>query len=170
MKRPTLTVLESQPSLQIEDHLRQQFFLDCNELIKGGTIETIFRYQPQAFEGHWNCACGQINLGEVCVTCGIGRTDLFERIDRERLQKHYDLRQEEELQRTEAQRQLETERRLKIEAQKQAVKDAATSAGSWVKETWIQQIYPFAEKAISNAREKFVAFLKMLTDKLDKRT
>lgn len=119
----TLTALEGQPPLQLDDHLAWQFFLDCSGLTKGYSPKDIFKYQPQRFERHWNCACGQLNLGEACLTCGIGREDLFERIDRERLQKNYDLRQEEAERRAEEQRRLEGERQKKLAEQRQAIEE-----------------------------------------------
>ena len=113
-----LTPLEDQPPLQLDGQLRWQFFKECNGRT-GRHTQIIFKSQPQELEGGWRCACGQLNLRETCLACGISRTDLFECIDQDYLQKRYDLQQEKE-----AQQRAEEEERKRLEAQRQAEEEA----------------------------------------------
>lgn len=144
-----LTALKPQPPLALDAELAKQFFLDCSGLTKGPRPQSVFKYQPQERGSHWDCACGQMNLGNTCLSCGIGRQELFERIDQGRLTQNYTLRKEEE-------RRLEEERRQKIEAQKQAVKDKAAEAKNKSME------------AVAAAKNKSAELWKQLTEKKDK--
>ena len=123
-----LTALEDQPPLQLDEHLKQQFLRECSEQTRYHVyneqtrhyVYSLFKFQPQELEGGWRCACGQLNQGKSCLSCGIPRGDLFAHIDLDHLQKSYDLEQEKEARYREEQRRLEEERQRKLEEQRQA--------------------------------------------------
>ena len=154
----TLTAVEEQPPLRLKPVLANQFYLACAGLTRAGyDPQRIFRYQPQEFESHWNCACGQLNLGGSCLACGIDRQGLFERVNEEYLEERCRLQMEEQArlieeqrreaeERRQAEERLRAERQQKIEAQKQAVLEKATKVKDWANKTWTEKIWPHRKK------------------------
>lgn len=153
----TLTAVEEQPPLGLDSALTCQFFQECSGLTRGCQPKNIFKYQPQEAERHWRCACGQINLTDRCLACGINRQILFERVNREYLEERSRLRMAEQArlmeeqrreaeERRQAEERLRAERQRKIEAQKQAALEKATKVKDWAKKKWTEKIWPHRKK------------------------
>lgn len=134
-----LAPLDAQGPLELPAELAEELFLACREQTAAYDPAKIFHYQPRREADHWWCACGQMNLGETCVACGMGRDALFELAQPQALAQRREARLAE-------QARMEEERRQKIAEQteaakqkaaqlSQAAKDKAAAAGVKTKDT-----------------------------------
>ncbi len=87
-----------------------------------------FPYMPRSGEADtWFCGCGQLNVEEQCVCCGIRRQEMFTCVDEEHLTKLYQETQEKRAREEAERRRMEEEMRLREEerqAQLQREKEA----------------------------------------------
>ncbi len=123
-----LTALADQPALDLPSELGSELFRESRSYVPAHDPEKIFRYQPQAEEDYWLCACGQLNTGASCLACGMERSALFDLARPERLAEIRQARLAE-------QKRLEEERRQKIAAQTQAAREKAAEVGAKTAET-----------------------------------
>lgn len=70
-----------------------------------------YRYQPKKGDGHWRCACGQVNIADRCVQCNVAKDVLFQITQSEFLIRKMQERIEEEKRIEEERARIAAERR-----------------------------------------------------------
>lgn len=150
-----LAPLLSQEVLTLEEELANELFIQTEKSlqVKAYRPRSIFLYQPKQEEGYWNCACGQMNVGERCLVCGVKRDFLLElaQIDHLRESRQTRLAEQKRLEeeRLAEQKRLEEERRQKLAEQTEAAKKKVAEVGN--------QTATVAKKGASKIKTLFTA-------------
>lgn len=136
-KKP-LRELPEPEAMTLPEALLEEYYTEVEEQLKAWNAKGLHRFAPAREEGYWSCSCGQINLGDTCVCCGMQRDMLFTRYNEQWLQEHREQRLAEKA-------RLEAERRQRMEEQKEAVKQKTKELADQGKAA--------AEKALTAIRE-----------------
>lgn len=122
-----LEALPEQEPLALDEDLRTEFLRLGREKL-GRDLRTLWTYQPQKGDGCWRCACGQLcpEGTEKCLCCGVGREELFELAQPQRLTQLRTERLAEE-------ERVRAERRQRVAEQTQAAKEKAAEAAEAMK-------------------------------------
>lgn len=117
--------------LSLPTEYLQEIAYEMNGKISGSPLDT-FKSFPCETPDFWVCACGQINTGSLCASCGVSRNEIFKTVDAEHLKSAVEKRQADkrELERLEQER--EAARRQAVEDRKNELKDRAKAAWTWI--------------------------------------
>lgn len=74
-----------------------EFMLELYMHTKKNNISKIYKYVPKNYDDYWICSCGKMNINANCVECGIGKNNLFESYNLERLNEIHNNKSIEEL-------------------------------------------------------------------------
>ena len=147
-----LSQLENQKELELPVELKPQFFRSCRNILTDYNPEKIFIYQPENFEQYWNCSCGQMNLGEKCIACGILKHDMFQLYNTDYLNKklkEYCAEKEK----------IEQIKKEKIEEQKKIMKDNVSKFSKSSKQSF-RNCKSLIFKALINAKNCSINIVK----------
>lgn len=147
-KDAAVVPLAAQDVLDLPPELAGELFQECRTLISGDPAR-LFRFQPRKEDDHWWCACGQMNLDDTCLACGIQAEALFDLVQPQRLTEIREARlaeqerQEQEWREMMAERErqreiAEQERRQKIAEQTAAAKQKVAEVSAKTTETLIK--------------------------------
>ena len=124
-----LKALPEQEPLVLDEELRAEFLRLGREKL-GRDLRTLWTYQPQKENGCWRCACGQLcpEGMEKCLCCGVGREELFDLAQPQRLAQLRTERLAEE-------ERVRAERRQRVAEQTQAAKEKAAETAEAMKKS-----------------------------------
>ena len=124
-----LKALPEQEPLVLDEELRAEFLRLGREKL-GQDLRTLWTYQPQKENGCWRCACGQLcpEGMEKCLCCGVGREELFDLAQPQRLAQLRTERLAEE-------ERVRAERRQRVAEQTQAAKEKAAETAEAMKKS-----------------------------------
>ena len=71
--------------LNLTDNLADEFYNHLMEKTNINSARIIYTYKPLNTDKYWYCACGQFNISDNCVKCGLSKEIIFDAYDVEKL-------------------------------------------------------------------------------------
>lgn len=124
--------------LELSEELFSELELLGRERLNRRGLKKLWPYRPQQSRHYWGCGCGQMNLRDVCLNCGVDQATVFELTNPEYLAQKRDERLAEQQrltnERAEDRARREAELRQRVSEQTQSAKENVSKLARKFKE------------------------------------